>query len=110
MSPVEPRSGEKKILDEDCAEDNLKNGILILTNQRVIFQKTEGTLLTLSKKAEEVVVEIPLDDILTVKAEGRIATKLFIATRNTAYKFSVYSNRKWAKAIEQQINIHKSSS
>ena len=107
MSPVEPRPGEKKILDEDCAEDNLKNGFLILTNQRIIFQKTEGTLLTLSKKAEEAALEIPLDDIITVKAEGRIATKLLIATRDTVYKFSVYNNRKWAKAVEQQIEIHK---
>lgn len=109
MSPVEPRSGEKKVLDEDCAEDSLKNGILILTNQRIIFQKTEGTLLTLSKKADEVAVEIPLHDIVTVKAEGRIATKLLIATSDKSYKFSVYSNRKWAKAVAEQIEIHRSS-
>jgi len=47
MSPVEPRAGEKRILDEDCAEDTLKNGILMLTNQRIIFERTRGTLLTL---------------------------------------------------------------
>jgi len=53
MSPVEPRAGEKRILDEDCAEDTLKNGILMLTNQRIIFERTRGTLLTLSKKTED---------------------------------------------------------
>jgi len=109
MSPVERREGEKKILDEDCAEDNLKNGILILTNQRIIFQRTEGTLITLSKKTEEVILDISLDEITSVKAEGRIATKLVIATESNTYKFGVYSNRKWAKAVEEQIGIHKSS-
>jgi len=109
MSPVERKEGEKKILDEDCAEDNLRNGILILTNQRIIFQRTEGTLLTLSKKTEEVALELSLDEISSVKTEGRIATKLVIATESNIYKFSVYSNRKWAKAIEEQVAIHKSS-
>ena len=109
MSSVEPRSGEKKILDEDCAEDNLRNGILVLTNQRIIFERTEGTLLTLSKRNEGAVLEILLRDIKTVKPEGRIATKLVIATNDKVYKFSVYSNRKWAKAIEEQVGIHTSS-
>ncbi len=109
MSPVEPRAGEKKILDEDCAEDNLKNGILILTNQRILFQRTEGTLLTLSKKAEEVLLEIRLSDIISVKSEGLIATKLVITTKDKVHKFSVYSNREWTKAVQEQIRVHRSS-
>jgi hypothetical protein len=109
MSPVEPRAGEKRILDEDCAEDTLKNGILMLTNQRIIFEKTMGTMLTLSKKTEDAVLDIPLDKIKSVKTEGFLATKLVLTTNGTVYKFGVYSNRKWAKAIEEQIKAQKSS-
>lgn len=109
MNHVEPRPGEKRILDEDCAEDNLKNGILMLTNQRIIFQRTEGTLLTLSKKTTEAALDIPLDKITSVKTEGFIATKLILITNGSVYKFGVYSNRKWAKAIQEQIKEYRNS-
>jgi Bacterial PH domain len=109
MNHVEPRPGEKRILDEDCAEDNLKNGILMLTNQRIIFQRTQGTMLTLSKKTTEAALDIPLDKITSVKTEGFIATKLILVTNESVYKFGVYSNRKWAKAIQEQINAHRNS-
>jgi hypothetical protein len=109
MNHVEPRPGEKRILDEDCAEDNLKNGILMLTNQRIIFQRTQGTMLTLSKKTTEAALEIPLDKITSVKTEGFIATKLILVTNGSVYKFGVYSNRKWAKAIQEQIKVYRDS-
>lgn len=109
MSPVEPRAGEKRILDEDCSEDTLKNGILMLTNQRIIFERTKGTLVTLSKRTEDAVLDIPLDRITSVKTEGILATKLVLISNGTVYKFGVYSNRKWAKAIEDQIKAQKSS-
>jgi hypothetical protein len=109
MNHVEPRPGEKRILDEDCAEDNLKNGILMLTNQRIIFQRTEGTMLTLSKKTTEAALDIPLDKITSVKTEGFIATKLILITNGSVYKFGVYSNRKWAKAIQEQIKAYRNS-
>ena len=109
MNHVEPRPGEKRILDEDCAEDNLKNGILMLTNQRIIFQRTQGTMLTLSKKTTEAALDIPLDKITSVKTEGFIATKLIIITNGSVYKFGVYSNRKWAKAIQEQIKTYRNS-
>ena len=109
MNHVEPRPGERRILDEDCAEDNLKNGILMLTNQRIIFQRTQGTMLTLSKKTTEAVLDIPLDKITSVKTEGFIATKLIIITNGSVYKFGVYSNRKWAKAIQEQIETYRNS-
>ena len=109
MNHVEPRPGEKRILDEDCAEDNLKNGILMLTNQRIIFQRTEGTMLTLSKKTTEAALDIPLDKITSVKTEGFIATKLILVTNGSVYKFGVYSNRKWAKAIQEQIKTYRNS-
>lgn len=109
MNHVEPRPGEKRILDEDCAEDNLKNGILMLTNQRIIFQRTQGTMLTLSKKTTEAALDIPLDKITSVKTEGFIATKLILITNGSVYKFGVYSNRKWAKAIQEQIKAYMNS-
>jgi len=109
MNQVEPRQGEKRILDEDCAEDNLKNGILMLTNQRIIFQRTQGTMLTLSKKTTEAALDIPLDKITSVKTEGFIATKLIIISNGSVYKFGVYSNRKWAKAIQEQIKTYRNS-
>jgi len=87
----------------------LKNGILMLTNQRIIFQRTQGTMLTLSKKTTEAVLDIPLDKITSVKTEGFIATKLIIITNGSVYKFGVYSNRKWAKAIQEQIETYRDS-
>jgi hypothetical protein len=66
-------------------------------------------MLTLSKKTEDAALDVPLDKITSVKTEGIIATKLVLTTNGTVYKFSVYSNRKWAKAIEEQIKSHKSS-
>jgi hypothetical protein len=107
MNHVEPKPGEKRILDEDCAEDNLKNGILMLTNQRIIFQRTQGTMLTLSKKTTEAALDIPLDKITSVKTEGFIATKLILVTNGSVYKFGVFSNRKWAKAIQEQIKTYR---
>ncbi|HKR57510.1 MAG TPA: hypothetical protein VJR67_01425 [Candidatus Nitrosopolaris sp.] len=107
MSSVEPRQGERRILDEDCAEENLKNGILTLTNQRILFERTEGTLLTFSKKTRGVLLDIPLEKIISVKAEGFIVTKFIIATADDVYKFGVYSNSKWAKATKEQIDALK---
>ena len=102
MSAVERRSGEKMILQEDCAEDKLRNGILTLTNRRLIFQKTEGTMVFLSKKTGEAVLDIPLDKISSVKAEGFLIKKVTIIVDHAVYKFGVFNNSKWVKAIEKQ--------
>lgn len=102
MSAIEPRSGEKRILQEDCAEDKLKNGILTLTNQRLIFEKTEGRMVVLSKKTGEAVLDVPLDKISSVKAEGFLIKKVTIIVDHTVYKFGVFNNSNWVKAIEKQ--------
>jgi Bacterial PH domain len=107
MSSVEPRQGERRILDEDCAEDNLKNGILTLTNQRILFQRTEGTMLTFSKKTGEVLLDIPLEKIISVKTEGFIMAKFVIATADDVYKFGVFSPSKWARATREQVDACK---
>jgi hypothetical protein len=110
MSSAEPRQGERMILQEDCAEDKLKNGILTLTNQRIIFEETEGTMATLSKRIGNVVLDISLDRIDSVKTEGFLVKKVVISIGDKLYKFGVFSNGKWAKAIENQINADKITS
>ena len=102
MSSVQPRQGEKLILQEDCSEDHLKNGLLTLTNQRLLFEKTEGTLATLSKQTGELLLNIPLVEIKTSKGEGFILKKVVVITiQDKIYKFGVFNNSKWAKEIEK---------
>jgi hypothetical protein len=98
-----PEPGEKVILDEDCAEDKLRSGILVLTDQRLVFQKTQGRMATLSKKEGEVVLDIPLIKITAVKAEGFIVKKVVVVSGDQTYKFGVYSNGKWERQIKQLI-------
>jgi hypothetical protein len=97
----EPASGEKLVLDEDCAEDKLKSGMLFLTNQRLVFQKTQGRMATLSKKEGEVVLDIPLSKISAVRAEGFIVKKLVVVSGDQTYKFGVFNNGKWERQIKQ---------
>ena len=102
MSSVQPRKGEKLVLQEDCYEDHLKNGLLTLTNQRLLFEKTEGTLATLSKRTGELLLNIPLVEIKTSKGEGFLLKKVVVITiQNDIYKFGVFNNSKWAKEIEK---------
>ena len=102
MSSIQPRKGEKLVLQEDCYEDNLKNGLLTLTNQRLLFEKTEGTVATLSKRTEELLLDIPLVDIKASKAEGFLLKKVVVITiQNNIYKFGVLSNSKWVKEIQK---------
>jgi hypothetical protein len=96
----EPAPGEKVVLDEDCAEDKLRSGVLVLTDRRLVFQKTQGRMATLSKKEGEVVLDIPLEKISSVKAEGFLVKKIVIVADQT-YKFGVFNNGKWERQIKQ---------
>jgi hypothetical protein len=100
----EPAPGERIVLDEDCAEDRLKSGILVLTDQRLVFQKTQGRMATLSKKEGEIALDIPLDKITSVRAEGFLVKKLVVIADGETYKFGVYSNGKWERQIKQLLN------
>jgi hypothetical protein len=100
----EPAPGERIVLDEDCAEDKLKNGILVLTDRRLVFQKTQGRMATLSKKEGEIALDIPLDKITSVRAEGFLVKKLVVVADDQTYKFGVYSNGKWERQIKQLLN------
>ncbi|HEU4605174.1 MAG TPA: PH domain-containing protein [Nitrososphaera sp.] len=103
MVSFAPAPGEKVILDEDCAEEKLKSGILVLTDRRLVFQKTQGRMATLSKKEGEVVLDIPLGKITGVKAEGFLVKKVVVVSGDQTYKFGVYNNGKWERQIKQLI-------
>jgi hypothetical protein len=98
-----PEPGEKVILDEDCAEDKLRSGVLVLTDRRLVFQKTQGRMATLSKKEGDIVLDMSLSKISSVKAEGFIVKKVVVVSGDQTYKFGVYSNRKWEREIKQLI-------
>jgi hypothetical protein len=102
VSSIQPRKGEKLIIQEDCSEDSLRNGLLTLTNQRIFFEKTEGTLATLSKRTGKLLLDISLDEIKESKSEGFLLKKVVIITKHgDIYKFGVLNNAKWAKEIEK---------
>jgi hypothetical protein len=99
---IDPNPGEKLVLEEDCSEVKLGSGILSLTNQRIIFEKTEGNLTTLNKKIGNALLNVTLDKVGNVNAEGFILTKVVVQIDNSKYKFSVFNNKKWAKEIQSQ--------
>jgi hypothetical protein len=106
-SGADPKKGEIRVFQEDCAEDKLKNGILTLTNLRIIFEKTEGKMATLSKKVEGVLLDLPLDKISSVKPEGFIIKKVVVTTIDgKPFKFGVFNIHKWVKLIEEQKEIY----
>jgi hypothetical protein len=102
--------GEDIIMQEDCSEDNLGSGYLTLTNKRLVFQKGEARMLTLSKKMTAVVLEATMDKIKSVKTEGLLAKKVVVEVSEESgsklYKFGVFSTGKWRDAIE---NARKAS-
>ena len=108
VSAFRPEPGEKRLFDEDCSEDTLKSGILVLTNHRIIFQETTGRMATFSKEEGEVVLQIPLDRISAVRSEGFLVKKLVIESEGKAYKFGVFSIGKWEKEIKAQMAARKS--
>ncbi len=98
-------NNEKIILLEDCSEDKLKSGILTLTNKKIVFEKTKGRIVTLSKKLIDEKVEIKFNEISNVKSEGLIIKKLVLVLKNSSvYKFGVLSPGKWVKEIQIQID------
>lgn len=98
-----PAAGEKVILGEDCSEDKLKTGVLILTNKRLVFQKTKGSMATLSKKEGDVILDIPLKNITSFKPEGFLVKKFVVLANNQVYKFGVFSTGQWDKQLKQAI-------
>jgi len=110
---AEQGEGENVIMQEDCSEDNLGSGYLTLTNKRLVFQKSEARMLTLSKKMVGTVLEAPMDKIKGVKTEGLIAKKVVVEVSEESgsklYKFGVFSTGKWRDAIENAMKASSSS-
>ncbi len=99
----EPAPGEKMVQGEDCAEDKLRSGVLILTDKRLVFQRTQGRLATLSKKEGEIALDFSLDRISGVKSEGFLVKKLVVTADGQTYKFGVFNNGKWERQIKALI-------
>jgi hypothetical protein len=96
----EPDPGEKVVLGEDCAEDKLRSGVLFVTGKRLVFQKTQGRMATLSKKEGEIALDVPLARISDVRPEGFLVKKLVVVADGQTYKFGVFNNAKWARQIK----------
>ncbi len=77
--------------------------MLFLTDRRLVFQKTQGRLATLSKKEGDIVLDVPLAKISSVRAEGFIVKKLVVVSGDQTYKFGVFNNGKWDRQIKQLI-------
>ena len=98
-------NNEKVILLEDCSEDKLKSGILTLTTKKIVFEKTKGRIVTLSKKLLDEKLEIKFHEVSNIKSEGIIIKKLVVILKNNnIYKFGVLSPGKWAKEIQIQVD------
>jgi hypothetical protein len=99
VASFHPAPGEKILLDEDCSEDKLRSGILVLTDQRLVFQ---SIIATLSKKETEVALDVPIHKISSVRSEGFLVKKLVvIVAGGQIYKFGVFNNGRWERQIKQ---------
>ena len=103
MCALALREGEKVLFQEDCAEDRLKSGILTLTNQRLLFEKTEGKMTTLWKEAGDLLLDIDLTKISGVEAQGFLVAKVAVSVGEHIYKFGVLNPGKWEKLIRRQV-------
>lgn len=102
---------EKKIIQEDCSEDSIGSGILTLTNVRIAFDKTKGRIVDFSKKFGDIVIDVPLNQIIDVGKEGWLIKKVWIKVKTSegekTYKFGVYNTNKWLKTIQKAILQNK---
>ncbi|MBI5377511.1 MAG: hypothetical protein HZA82_02705 [Thaumarchaeota archaeon] len=102
---------EKKIIQEDCSEDSMGNGILTLTNMRIAFDKTKGRIADFSKKIGDTVIDVPLNQIVQVGKEGWLVKKVWIKVKTSqdekTYKFGVYNTNKWLKTLQETISQNK---
>ena len=100
-------SGEKRLKQEDCSEDELGKGILTLTNQRVAFDKRKSRIADFSTKMGETVLDVTLNELLDVLKEGRFIKKICIKIKTNdgekSYKFGVFGTGGWLEDIQDAI-------
>ena len=103
--------GEKKLKQEDCHEDSLGAGVLTLTNKRLAFDKTKGRIMDFSKRFEETVIDVPLNDVKKVWKEGLLMKKICFTAKtkdgDNTYKFGVFSTGGWLNDIQDAIEDFK---
>ncbi len=93
---------EEIIRDEDCNEDKLGQGWLVLTNKRLLFRKEQSRIATLSKEPGDILLDVTLDEIKDVRTEGFIAKKLVVEV-DKVYKFGVLGTKVWMKDLKEAI-------
>ncbi|AJZ75743.1 hypothetical protein [Candidatus Nitrosotenuis cloacae] len=102
---------EKRLKQEDCNEDTLGAGILTLTNKRIAFDKTRGRIADFTKRVDETILDVPLNEITKVWKEGLFIKKACIRAKTKDgeqdYKFGVFSTGSWQKDIQKAINDYK---
>lgn len=102
---------EKRLKQEDCNEDTLGAGILTLTNRRIAFDKTRGRIADFTKRVDETILDVPLNEITKVWKEGLFIKKACIRAKTKDgeqdYKFGVFSTGSWQKDIQKAINDYK---
>ena len=102
---------EKRLKQEDCNEDTLGAGILTLTNKRIAFDKTRGRIADFTKRVDETILDVPLNEITKVWKEGLFIKKVCIRAKTKDgeqdYKFGVFSTGSWQKDIQKAINDYK---
>jgi len=102
---------EKKLKQEDCHEDDLGAGVLTLTNKRLAFDKTKGRIMDFSKRFEETVIDVPLNDVKKVWKEGLLMKKICFTAKTkdgaNTYKFGVFSTGGWLNDIQDAIEDFK---
>ncbi len=103
--------GEKKLKQEDCHEDSLGAGVLTLTNKRLAFDKTKGRIMDFSKRFEETVIDVPLNDVKKVWKEGLLMKKICFTAKtkdgDNTYKFGVFGTGGWLNDIQDAIEDFK---
>ncbi len=101
----------RKIVQEDCHEDSMGSGVLTLTNTRIIFDKTHGRIMDLSKKFGETVINTSLENVIKVWKEGifmkKICVQIKINDKIMTYKFGVFNNTKWLNHLQIILENYK---
>lgn len=104
---------EKRLKQEDCNEDTLGQGILTLTNKRLVFEKTRGRIADFSKKFGETLLDVPLSDVTKVWKEGLFIKKACFTAKTQqgekTYKFGVFNTGSWEKDIKMAVDSSKIS-
>lgn len=103
---------EKRLKQEDCNEDTLGQGILTLTDKRIVFEKTHGRIADFTKRFGETLIDVPLRDVIKTWKEGILIKKVCIHVRTKEgekdYKFGVFNTGSWEKDIQKALDAAKS--